>query len=346
MEIKIIKNQQIWTDFFNQNGSLSFLQSWEWGELQKKLNYKTLRLGIYENNSLQAIAQVIKIRAKRGSFLFVPHGPITKIQTSKLKIKSFLKLLKNYLFLLGKKQNFSFIRIAPILENNPQTKELFKDIGFKPAPIYLHAERAWVKKLIKDNKEPKTENELLKEMRKNTRYLIRRAKRDGVKIDIRTDNKAIDDFYKIYRITSQREKFTPFSKDFIQKEFNEFKKNNNGLFLFSRFKNDYLSSALIVFTQSTAFYHQGASIHTKIPVSYLLQWQAIETAKKRSCQFYNFWGIFKKNRTPQSWKGLSFFKKGFGGYQIDYLPTQDYILSSKYYLSYLYDTWLMWRRGV
>jgi lipid II:glycine glycyltransferase (peptidoglycan interpeptide bridge formation enzyme) len=178
-------------------------------------------------------------------------------------------------------------------------------------------------------------------MRKTTRYLIKKAIRDNVIIEKHTDEKAVDDFYKIYGETAKRENFVPFAKDFIKKEFEAFHKTGNAIFLFNP-----VAAALILFTKSTAFYHQGASIHTKIPVTYLLQWEAVRQAKRRGCQFYNFWGILQKGRTPKNWEGLTLFKTGFGGKQIDYLPTQDYIISPKYYLTYIYEKFLQWKRGV
>lgn len=336
MSIKEVVRQSVWQKFFDDNGSPSFLQSWEWGNLQKSLGYGILRLGIHDNDILQTISQVVKIKSRRGSFLFIPHGPIfSQTKNSKLKMKNCLKKLKKYLVNIARKEGFSFIRIAPILEDRGEYREIFQDLGFKTAPIYMHAERVWMLLINK------SENELLTNMRKTTRYLINKAKRDGVIIEKRTDGKAIDDFWKIYAETARRENFVPFSKSFIRKEFEAFKQNNRALFLYHQ-----LGSALILFTKSTAFYHQGASIHTKIPVTYLLQWEAICEAKKRGCQFYNFWGILQEGRTPKNWEGLTLFKTGFGGGQIDYLPTQDYVISPKYYLTYLYEKILRWKRGV
>jgi lipid II:glycine glycyltransferase (peptidoglycan interpeptide bridge formation enzyme) len=110
---------------------------------------------------------------------------------------------------------------------------------------------------------------------------------------------------------------------------------------------NYLTASIIIFTKSTAFYHQGASLHTKIPATYLLQWEAIKEAKNRGCQLYNFWGIYdeqKPDRTPTSWQGLTLFKTGFSGQIKRFLPTQDYIVSKKYYLTYLWEKFLMWKR--
>lgn len=341
MTIIEIKEKSLWDNIFNQAGSPSFLQTWEWGEFQKSLDYPVIRLAIKNKNKIEAIFQVIKIKAKRGSFLFIPHGPI-KIEKSNLENQDIIKNLLDYLVNIGRKENFSFIRVAPIWENNQRDQKIFKNLGFKMAPIYLHAETTWQLSLKTD------EQTLLKGMRKTTRYLIKKAARDEVVVEKRTDNKAIDDFYQIYEKTAKREHFHPFSKEYIKKEFEAFKQSNNALFFFGRQKNSphYLASSLIIFTQSTAFYHQGASIHTKVPVSYLIQWEAILEAKKRGCQFYNFWGILKKDRTPKNWQGLTLFKTGFGGFQIDYLPNQDYLISPKYYLTYLYEKFLAWRRGV
>jgi len=60
MEIKIITNQNIWQKFFEENGSPSFLHSWEWGEFQKKQGSDILRIGIYDKNELSAITLILK----------------------------------------------------------------------------------------------------------------------------------------------------------------------------------------------------------------------------------------------------------------------------------------------
>ncbi len=344
MIVKEITDALVWQHFFEENGSPSFLQSWEWGELQKKQGSGIIRLGLYEKSCLLGTTLIIKIKSKRGNFLFIPHGPII-MKYEIYNIKHCLFELKKYLIDLGKKENCSFIRVAPIIEDRENNQQLFSQIGFKKAPIYMHAETCWALPLNK------TEDELLSQMRKTTRYLIKKAFKEGITIEKRTDNSAVDDFYNIYEETARRENFTPFSKQFIADEFNAFNKTGNTLFLFARLKipevvNNYLASALIVFTDSAAFYHQGASIHTKYPASYLMQWEAIREAKKRGCQLYNFWGIFKKGRAPKTWVGLTLFKQGFGGHEINYLPTQDLILSPKYYLTYVYELYLNFKRGV
>ncbi len=180
MELKEITNRKVWQKFFNEVGSPSFLQSWEWGEFQRMLKYDVLRLGIYSNNKLLAIAQIIKIKSRRGNFLFLPHGPIItqQLTSNTIDLKSIISQFLNFSISISKDEGFSFIRIAPILEDRGEYRNIFQDLGFKEAPIYMHAETVWVLPLNK------AEEELLSNMRKN--YSLpykKKAIREGVVIE-------------------------------------------------------------------------------------------------------------------------------------------------------------------
>ncbi len=356
MEIKPITSQSTWTQFFDKVGSPSFLQSWEWGEFQIESGHKIVRLELKNKDTLVGIALVEKIRVKRGDFLFIPHGPLI-IQNSKLRVQNVIKKLRDYLIDIAKKEHFDFIRIGSSLENNSKNEAFFKKLGFHTSPIYIHSENAWVLPLTSEVRKehktsktsevlPRSDDELLAGMRKTTRYLIRKAAKEGVVIEKREDIKALDDFFGVYRKTVEREKFSAYPDEYIINEFKSFHKTGNALVLIGKYQEKVLAGALILFTRSAAFYHQGASIHTKVPVPYLLQWEAIKEAKKRGCSFYNFWGTLIPGRTPKNWEGLTTFKTGFGGFEKQYVSTQDYAISPKYYLTYLYEKFLGWKRGV
>ena len=96
---------------------------------------------------------------------------------------------------------------------------------------------------------------------------------------------------------------------------------------------------MIIYWQGIGFYHQGASLskYSKIPVSYLLQWTAVKEAKKRNCSIYNFWGIAPEDKKNHPWSGLSLFKKGFSGYKKLYVKTQDFPITKKYYLTFIFE---------
>jgi len=320
--IKQIQDKLEWEEILNGFTEKSFLHSWQWGEFQKSLGEKVWRLAIGDDG----VALIIKVSAKRGTFFLCPHGPI-------LRDKKLLKELLEYLKDLGQKEKASFIRISPIW----QDESIFKELGFKRAPIHVHPENNWILKLNK------TEDELLMGMRKTTRNLLKRN--EGIVIEKRTDLESVEIFNKIYQETYKRQGFVPFSSDYLKKEFSAFR-DQAAVFL-GKYNNEYVSGAMIIFWQGRAYYHQGASLrkYPKIPVNHVLQWEAIKEAKARECEKYSFWGIAPLNKPNHPWKGITLFKQGFGGELEEYVPTQDYILSSKYWLSYVIEKIRSKKRG-
>lgn len=342
--IKEVNQKEVWENFLLECQEKTFLNSWNWGEFHKMMGNKIWRFAIFENDGgSTSIILVVKIKAKRGNFLFVPHY---------LKAKHTDFLLEKVKE-LAKKENCSFIRISPIWQRNDENEKIFKDLGFREAPIHMHPEVTW-----ELNIQP-SEEELLMNMRKTTRYLIRQAEKNpDIQIVQSEKIEDVEKFNQLYQATVDRHHFIPFSLDYLKNEFSVFTQDNQISIFLGKYKDEIVSSAMIIFWQGIGFYHQGASSlkYSKVPVSYFLQWQAIKEAKKRGCQLYNFWGIAptvppcgiphsgKNKKHP--WYGLSLFKMGFGGYKKEYLKTQDYVLSSKYWLNYFIERIRRKKRGL
>ena len=328
MIIREIDDKKRWEDFVSECTEKTFCQSWNWGIFNQSMGDKVWRFGIFENEQLVAIAQVLKIKARRGSFLFVPHGPLIVLGDKKEIIKSILEKLKD----LAKTENVNFIRFSPILEVSDSN--IFKDLGFRNAPIHMHPELTWELDISL------SEEDILKGMRKTTRYLIKQAEKNkDIEITKGTSDEMLNDFEKLYLETAERQSFTPFSNDYLKKEVDAFKNDNQILIFSGKYKGEVVSSAIIVYYSGIGFYHQGASSlkYPKVPVSYLLQWEAIKEAKDRGCKLYNFWGVVPEGTKNHPWAGLSLFKKGFGGFEKEYVKTQDYVLSNKYWLTYIIE---------
>ena len=337
MKIIEITDKRQWEDFMSTCQENSFLQSWNWGEFNKITGEKIWRLGVFDNDKLEAVALVIKVKARRGSFLFIPYGP-AYLGDNKERV---LKELTSFLKKLAKKEKVVFIRISPLLEKTEENLEIFKKAGFRDAPVHMmHPETTWLLDITKN------EDEILKEMRKTHRNLIKRAKKEGVEIVQGVDEEDIKTFYDIHMETVRRHKFTPFSYDYIKSEIEVLKKDNQISIFSAKYDNKIISSAIIVFYGSQAFYHHGSSRseYNKIPASYLTLWEAIKGAKKRGLKTFNFYGIVE-DKPKHPWYGLSRFKKGFGGYKEELLHCQDLPLSKKYALNYIVETMRKIKRG-
>ena len=345
VEIREITQKDVWEGFLLETQEKTFLDSWNWGEFQKKMGNKIWRLGIYEClkpdiKHLIGVVLVIKITARRGNFLFLPHSPVVK---NDRELFSAISAVLEKLKIIAKEENCSFIRVAPIWERNKENIKIFKDLGFRQAPIHMHPEASWELDI-----KPSEEN-LLMNMRKTTRYLIRQAQKNKDIEIIQSNNiQDIEKFNKLYQTTVNRQGFAPFSLDYLKNEFSVFQPDNQITIFLGNYRNEIVSSAIIIFWQGIGFYHQGASSlkYPKIPVSYLLQWEAIREAKRRGCRLYNFWGIAPDNNKKHPWYGLTLFKMGFGGHKKEYVKTQDFVLSPKYWLTYIIETIRKKKRGL
>jgi len=228
-----------------------------------------------------------------------------------------------------------FVRVRPQLKFNDFSKNLFKNLGFIRAPMHLHAE------LTSQLDITKSEEELLSQMRKATRYEIKKAIKIGIKITASKDEKDIQKFYDLQIETAKRQKFVPFSYKFLHEQFKVFAQNENVLLYKAEFKNKLLAQAFVIFYGNEAVYHYGASTKEgrHYPGAYLIQWEAIKEAKKRGKTRYNLWGVAPLEKSDHRFAGLSLFKRGFGGEDFQYLPAQDLIINKpRYLLNYLIES--------
>lgn len=332
MEIKEITDKNIWEAFVRKNSPQSFFQSWNWGEVINK-DHSLSRVGLFDENKLVGIAQVNKVSAKKGNFLHIRHGPIFNYWQ-----KKYMNCLIEYLKNLNKSEKTVFLRISPLLQNTIENKSFFKSYGFIDSPIHaMDGEYCWILDL------KKTEEELLTGMRKTTRYLIRQAQKLGIEIVKSKDQADIDEFLTLYKQTAKRHNFIEHKG--IREEFNILLKDSQILLFKGYFGKKLLSAALIIFYNHQAIYHHSASIEQKIPVNYLLQWEAVKEAKRRNMDIYNFWGIAPDGNNRHPWQGLTLFKKGFGGEKREYLHAQDLPLSLLYCTTYILEFFRKIRKG-
>ena len=330
MQIKDITDAHLWEKFISDNSPQSFFQSWVWGEITRN---NIWRFGLYQHNQLEGIFQVMKVPARRGTFLHIRHGPVMK-NWDKSQLQYFVVFIRQF----ARTQKADFIRFSPLIENTQYNKILMRQLGFIDSPIHqMDGEYCWLINLLPN------EDEILGQMRKTTRYLIRQAEKMGVYIVRSTDVNDIGPFLDLYHETSRRQKFVE-HKD-IDIEIKEYIKNHTGIIYKGYYQNKLLAATLIIYYQNQAIYHHSASIEQKIPVNYLLQWEIIRDAKKKGLKVYNMWGVAPENKINHPWTGLSLFKRGFGGSVKEYLHSQDLPLSFKYCATYLIETWRKVRRG-
>ena len=179
----------------------------------------------------------------------------------------------------------------------------------------------------------KSEVDLMKNMRKNTRNLIRKGLKMGIQIEKSSD---ISIFLKLYGETYSRHDFVPHQA--VEDEFSIFSKQNKAVLLISRYEKTPIAAAIVSYFGNQAIYRHGASIKSSIPAAYVLQWEIIKRTKRRGLSYYNLFGIADTDRIDHPWWGLTLFKKGFGGETKKYLHAHDLPVSPWYWVNYLVET--------
>lgn len=360
MEVREITEKITWEDFLlgGEESKLfsfpfavarecedkTFLQSWNWGEFQIRMGNKIWRLGIFDGEKLIGTALISKIKARRGTFLLIQHGPVIKQQETSDKKQAFNTLLEE-LKKIGEEEGAIFIRMNPLWQNNEENKRIFKELGFIDSPMHANAYEATWKLDI-----TLPEEELFKNMRKTTRYLVRQAlKNPDISIE---ESESLDDI-KIYQKlnieVAKRQRFVPFSFEYIKNEFEVFSRDKEILWFFGKYKGELVAAALVVFWSGIGFYHQAASSlkYPKFSIPYLLSWVAIREAKRKGCNLFDFWGYVNPEKNPRHpWAGPTLFKMGFGGKAFEYVRAQDLPLSKKYWLTYLFEKARKTKRGL
>lgn len=340
-----LDDQHIWNDFITSWKIFfySFVDSWEWGEFQKLEGNTVLRYGIYsQQNTLVGLVQLIKVVAKRGTYLFTPHWPLIEGNEDFFEVmKHIQRELKN----IAHTEKASFIRLNTTIENTKTNKKSFSRLGFIDAPMHVHAEDTHLLDITPDV------DTLFGNMKKDDRYYINRARKEWVEVRIgnQPDHiQALIDFHQNHaKRTNGKNKYHAFSTKYIKNLYKVFPESD--ISTISTSYNGKIESILmtIKFGKVVVYYIAASDIVSKkFSPNYLCQWEAICKAKTDGATIYNFWWVSPEvtpSSHPISW--VSAFKRKFAGYDYSLLHAQDLVISKKYWLNWAIETIRRKKRG-
>ncbi len=331
IEIKKISAQEL-DKFYDQfTGEKTFLQTAKFGLWRTTVGEKIFRFGIFSNEKLIGATQIQKIKTKFKTFLHIPHGPLLDADNAEALAK-FLNFYREF----GKQEKCDFVRLSPCLEASKS--DLFSQQNYRPAPVHLiNPEKTWALNL------GNTEEDILKNMRKSTRYEVRRIEKCGIKTRMGNTKEDLEIFWQLHQETYARNKFIPFPKKNTARQLEIF--GDDCQIFSAEIDGKFYSSSIILFDKNAAYYHQGASIRHKFPVAHATIWAAILEAKRRDCREFNFWGVCDENEKNHPWTGLSRFKRGFGGEEKNFMHVQDAPITNKYWLNFMIEKWRKWKRN-
>lgn len=279
-----------WKDFNHPN----LWQHPLWAKFQESAGRKVFNLTAGK-------AQALLIRHKLPMnlcYLEIPRGPLFESEDDLEKLMSEIRSL-------AKKEGAIFIRMSPY-------DELPLDIGH------------WTLEIAKGDHHPETsliidltqsEEDILKQMKPKGRYNIKVAQKHGVEVKSSDDVAA---FHKILVKTGGRDGFGIHPSNYYEAMLKSL--GNHAQLLMAYHQDEPIAGGIFTYLEDWGIYYYGASdhAHRKLMAPYLIQWTAIQEAKKRGCHFYDFLGISPEGAKNHAWAGVTQFKKKFGGKVVNY----------------------------
>lgn len=359
VKITTITDRKVWDKFVTSHKEANFLQSWDFYEFHRARGKNVVRRAAVDDKGkiLAAYAGVVET-AKRGTYLAIAGGPLIgrvdhggkksaeQLRGGGAELASRERDLTRAIFAdirkMGEKYNCVFVRVRPQWELSEGALGLMRELGLRPAPMYLSVEYAGILDLSR------SEEEILAGASQGFRRKLRKAKKENLEITASADETAIREFCELEKKHAERQKYVAFSQDFLTKQFEAFRQNGEVLIYTARKKpgqdeseakkagedkprdekGEILAQNFMIFYGAEASYHYGVSSEagTRISAAPLLHLAAMQEARKRGCKRYNLWGIVGREEKTHRFYGVSEFKRSFGCEELRYTPAHDMVL--------------------
>lgn len=308
-----------WQEIIKIFPEANFLQSPAYGKMNELLGDKVIE----EDFGGKGRALIIVRNAKRGRYLEIPCGPLLDYSNEELVASAFKRIAE-----IAKKEKCVFVRVRPQLINTPENLQLLANLGLKKSPMHLAAEHTVIIDL------GKSEDELLADMRRQTRYEVRRAAKQGITVEKMQGEEIFKEFHKVQAETAKRQGFVPPNLKTLMAEREAFG-NNIAIYVAKTSEGSPIAYGMIIKDGKEGDYYEAAStdLNRKMPGAYALLWQVMKDLKAEGYERFNLWGIAPTGQPNHRYAGVTTFKTGFGGEVVEYVPAHDLVISKVRYMA-------------
>jgi lipid II:glycine glycyltransferase (peptidoglycan interpeptide bridge formation enzyme) len=341
------------------------LQTWEWGEFKARNQWAPTPIFWYgegpkityypfpkkesttSGQSPLAAALVLERKitiAGRGGgqlkVLYVPKGPILHDWGNERLRRRVVDDLRDF----SKQKQAIFIKIDPDVREGTgiigDQNEIVDPVGQVVLDDLLH--RGW--KYSDEQVQFRntviidlttSEEEILSRMKQKTRYNVRLAGRKGVKVRL-GGMEDLASVYNMYAETSVRDGFLIRDQDYYYAAWGNFLQAKMADLFIAEVDGKPVAALILYYFAGKAWYLFGMSykLHREKMPSYLLQWEAIKSAKARGCTVYDLWGAPDVFDSSDPMWGVYRFKEGLGGQVVRHIGAWDLPIRPFYYRIY------------
>ena len=225
--------------------------------------------------------------------------------------------------------NFDVPNIYLDSENSLKAIKIFEDNNCVPAAKTTYPEATVLLDISK------SEEELLKNFHTKHRYNLNLAKKKNLKIIFDINERTIEDFYYLQKVTSKRQGYLVKEKLYYDTLINFFNKKNRALLTTCYLDNEPITSWLFLTQEDYSYYLYGGSdeSHRNLFPSTLVLWESILELKKQGIKTIDLFGAcFDLNDDKDPYYGFTIFKLRFGGIHKKYIKSFDLVINPVLYL--------------
>ena len=334
--VKPIDDQAAYDEFLRDPAlkpHLTFMHTWEWGEVLRKESAGFMRLAVHDNHdTLVGVCQIVKKPLKVGGyFWYCPRGIAMNYASPRTVTKAY-EVLNDYVH----EQGGVFFRVDPDLVRGDPSEKALDSLNPSQAAIFSQAERVWCVDVQKDRG---SQLQWMKDhgMRSNVPRYLRKAARAGVTVRVSDSEKDLEILLGMLSSLRKRKHMAGKYDDHLRTQFKELAPKGYEKIFLAEKDGKVLASSLIALYGREASYLHGASSDEERDLSapHTLHFETMHycAENRPEIERYNFWGIVSdKNRTPKHPRnGYSEFKRSFGGYKEEYIRARDFVYKPLYW---------------
>ncbi len=321
-----------WQEFLARTAFGDFLHDWEWASVAAFDGQPQRRFVAEQDGRIVALAapQVRSLPFGR-SFWYVPHGPVLDFDDPRAAER--LSAVTIGLREAGRRAGALAVKLEPRIEAHAGAVALFDVLGLRYDPRTLQLGQTRLLVLGDDDT-------MLAAFDKDTRYAVRRAEREGVRVRVLNDGQTdepIDRLHELVVETQHRAGFPMPSRRRYRLVWHTLAGAGRARILEAWLGERLLASGMLVLEGERSFYLFAGSLREdpgepKRYATYALQWAMIREARSLGVTTHDLWGVAPPGAGPDHrWYGVGLFKKGFGGREAVWAGSWDVVVNPTLY---------------
>lgn len=310
-------NAPDWDAFLTSVPGGHHVQTSLWGQVKSLLGWRSIRIVATHQGQIMAGAQLL-LRSMPfiGTVAYLTKGPVCALGDI-----SVAELIIDDVCRFSRARHVQLLAIQPP-DNGHAMSQMLSTRGFHPSSLELAPTATVLIDLAPDL------NDILAQMKRQTRQNIRRGERQGISIHEGTKDD-LHDFYELYKATSQRQEFPVYPEEYYARMWQVFEPHGYIKLLLAKYGTEVVSALLLVPFGNTVIAKilGWSGLHGDCRPNEAVFWASIQWAKSHGYLCYDFEGInpigakavLNGKTLPESLRhSPDFFKLGFGGQVVLY----------------------------